>query len=235
MLAKRYAIAATVFNAVQTIIITVITIEKSLLDGELAILGLSLICLLALTTSISFLGCSQLTLLLSYIVCVIYIFVRQYSVCQTENDFDYWRRSSTYYLFTFLMIFIIARVYVEKKRTNFKQKLSMDKMSQLFLSLVRSSRDGIILSSDDEVIFKNKPVNQIFDLKIQLPPEVEEEEVTKLDPSHEASNASVLEDNLIEVLKNVEPDEPQQAYNESSLNEDSDMSQRSLQRTSPRG
>ena len=111
----------------------------------------------------------------------------------------------------------------------------MDKMSQLFLSLVRSSRDGIILSSDDEVIFKNKPVNQIFDLKIQLPPEVEEEEVKKLDPSHEASNASVLEDNLIEVLKNVEPDEPQQAYNESSLNEDSDMSQRSLQRTSPRG
>ena len=35
MLAKRYAIAATVFNSVQTIIITVITIEKSLVDGEL--------------------------------------------------------------------------------------------------------------------------------------------------------------------------------------------------------
>lgn len=53
--------------------------------------------------------------------------------------------------------------------------------------------------------------------------------------SHEASNASVLEDNLIEVLKNVEPDYPQQVYNESSINEDSEMSQRSLQRTSPKG
>ena len=40
----------------------------------------------------------------------------------------------------------------------------MEKQSQLFLSLVRVSHDGIMLSVDEEVVFKNNQVTKTFDL-----------------------------------------------------------------------
>ena len=49
-LARHYIKAATYLNAVQTIIITIATIEKCLAEGDVMDLGASFLCLIALTT-----------------------------------------------------------------------------------------------------------------------------------------------------------------------------------------
>ena len=59
----------------------------------------------------------------------------------------------------------------------------MEKQSQLFLSLVRVSHDGIMLSVDEEVVFKNNQVTKTFDLNCQVlgSNSINEEEVKDLE------------------------------------------------------
>lgn len=77
-------------------------------------------------------------------------------------------------------------------------------MQSLFHSLVRVFHDGIIISHNEDIIFKNKQVNKTFNLKPQLIERQADEEQR----SRETSAASALEnqDNLMDILKSLQPD-----------------------------
>ena len=73
---KRYMTMAMWFNSIATVIVTVGIIERNILDGRSIDSGDSYICIIALVTSISIFGSCQIALLVSYLACQCYIFVR---------------------------------------------------------------------------------------------------------------------------------------------------------------
>lgn len=162
-LAKRSVILSNCFNAVETLITTIFLMEKSLLHDDTEDVELSLPRHVIQIATISLLGANQPMLILSYVLSWIYIVVRSHKMV----EFYMWIRISTYFIVIFSISFILARVYTQKQREAFRQKLQMKQMSQLFLSLVRVFHDGIIISHNEDIIFKNKQVNKTFDLQQQ--------------------------------------------------------------------
>ena len=47
-----------------------------------------------------------------------YIFIRQYFFC--NGNYTFWLRGSTYCAVTFVLMYILARLYVQRQRENFK-------------------------------------------------------------------------------------------------------------------
>ena len=159
-LAKRSLKMVRYFNSIQTIIITIGITEKALSGGDIDDSEIVYIAILALVTSISLLGSCQISLLTSYLICTCYIFIRMFFVYQGDNDYPI--RFSTYYLIALTMVFIIARVYVQRQREMFRQKLQIKQVSKLFQSLVRVYHDGILLTHDSKLVYSNKQLSQIF-------------------------------------------------------------------------
>jgi hypothetical protein len=195
-LAKRSVMLSNCFNAVETLLTTIILMEKSLLHEDSEDVELSLPRHVIQIATISLLGANQPMLILSYVLSWIYIVVRSHSVVELYM----WIRISAYFIVIFAISFILARVYTQMQREAFRQKLQMKQMSQLFLSLVRVFHDGIIISHNEDIIFKNKQVNRTFDLdpqvaraKAESPPDTSEAGVE----SHE---------NLVAVLQGLEPE-----------------------------
>ena len=113
-----------------------------------------------MVTTISMLGTCQVSLIIAYITSVVYIFIRLFFLYTRHHGFAI--RFMTYYVIALTMVFIIARVYVQRQREMFRQKLQIKQVSKLFQSLVRVYHDGILLTHDSKLVYSNKQLSQIF-------------------------------------------------------------------------
>ena len=76
LLSRRFLQVSRYFNSLATIIVIFGTVEKTLIDVTTFNTGFTYILMISLVTSISLLGNCQRSLLLSYLTCSLYIFIR---------------------------------------------------------------------------------------------------------------------------------------------------------------
>ncbi len=107
---------------------------------------------------------------------------------EVQNLYE-WIRTSVYFIIIFSICYVFSRLYTQQQREAFKQKLQLRQMSQLFLGLVRVFHDGIIISHNEEIIFKNSKIGKTFDIK-----------------SGEGESSFDNCNNLMDILKSLEPD-----------------------------
>lgn len=161
LLSRRFLQVSRYFNSLATIIVIFGTVEKTLIDVTTFNTGFTYILMITLVTSISLLGNCQRSLLLSYLTCSLYIFIRQY-FCSIGEEFERMRHS-TYCLITFMLMFILSRLYVMSQRDNFRLSRQSDQLSHLLYSFVRVNPEGILLSHGDKLVYQNDQIPKVFE------------------------------------------------------------------------
>jgi len=152
MASRRYLKVQVLFNAVMTPVVSAFLIEKAVLYNDARELTLALPRQVLQIAVLSLIGSNQIALASSYAIVYAYLAARNHAVLQ----FQEWLRSQTYFMIIFLAIFILAHVHTRYQREGFVRKLQSRQVQALFQGLVGVFHDGILISHNEDVIFKNR-------------------------------------------------------------------------------
>ena len=106
----KYPVLIKYFNAIQTIFVTVSKVEKyCVYSSSNSEVQTWLIVVLAVITFASLIGNCQKSLLCSYVITFVYISLRYYF---NSLNILSWLKVTVYFLISLLMIFVIARMFI---------------------------------------------------------------------------------------------------------------------------
>lgn len=61
-------------------------------------------------------------------------------------------------------IWIFSRIYVTLDRNKFKSRMNKKLLIKMFINLIKTHHDGIIISQGETIILHNNEIHKIFDL-----------------------------------------------------------------------
>jgi hypothetical protein len=102
---------------------------------------------------------SQLDSLLSYLMCMIYLPWRTYY--WIDNSFRH-IKFNLYFGITFVVMYLFSRAYHQRERETFCKMKNQKQLLSLFHNLIKLYHDGIVISTNDNIVLYNKQTAQIF-------------------------------------------------------------------------
>eukprot|EP00347_Sterkiella_histriomuscorum_P017889 403347588 len=120
--------------------------------------------ILGYTASLAYISYCQKTLFFSFVLTYVYLVIRSWYWAQSTF---YFVISIVFFLAAFIFLYILARSFQHLERDKFQQKLNQNQLLKMFHNLIRRNHDGIIITQNDEIVFMNSQINQIFNLDSQ--------------------------------------------------------------------
>ncbi|TNV82855.1 hypothetical protein FGO68_gene13706 [Halteria grandinella] len=150
---------ARYFAIIQTILTVVLSVELNMIlqvrfdqqDGWCLIISL-----LALLSCITYCKAEQLIM---YIALLTYNMARTYHWLPTLTRYA---KFNMYLTLAYLILYIFSRTYMRLVRDRFVHKKNQEQVLNLFQNLLRAYKDGIMLTSGDEIIMFNRAVGDLF-------------------------------------------------------------------------
>ena len=102
---------------------------------------------------------SQLDCLITYILCMIYMVIR--TMYWIEQRFRH-IKFNIYFSLTFAVLYLFSRAYHQRERENFCKMKNQKQLLSLFHNLIKLYHDGIVISTNDNIVLYNKQTAQIF-------------------------------------------------------------------------
>lgn len=119
-----------------------------------------LISILVLVQAITYIGYCQVSLAISYVLIWLYFTIR-FSIDQDINIMIK-VEVSVYFFMTLVAIFAFQRYKLQIRREIFLQKCDTEEILELFHKLMRVYHDGIIVTHNKEIVFKNKQFSDLL-------------------------------------------------------------------------
>eukprot|EP00347_Sterkiella_histriomuscorum_P021684 403333123 len=161
-LSRKYLWISLQITPVQTICMLVVMIECGVLGnptfGQVDLFSV----ITGLIASLSFLSYCQKTLFWTYVICMVFLITRTWLWIDEKMRFY---RFNIYFLTSFTFIYIFSRQMVIKEREKFKRKQNQKQMLQMFQNLMTTHHDGIIITENEDILFFNDQIDNIFDLE----------------------------------------------------------------------
>lgn len=158
--AKRNIYIAKTYASVQTVLLMIFSIELNVLIGSAFEEQDGWCIIIALMTLLSFFICSKSQQILVYVVCLIYNGARTYFWVVT---FGRYIRYNAYMALTFIVVYLFSRMFHQSVREKFIKIKNQHQLLRLFNKLMKAYHEGIILSSNSDIILFNKQTSKIFD------------------------------------------------------------------------
>eukprot|EP00347_Sterkiella_histriomuscorum_P020032 403339357 len=142
---RKYLWISLQITPVQTICMLVVMIECGVLGnptfGQVDLFSV----ITGLIASLSFLSYCQKTLFWTYVICMVFLIARTWFWIDEKMRF--------------------YRQMVIKEREKFKRKQNQKQMLQMFQNLMTTHHDGIIITENEDILFFNDKIDNIFDLE----------------------------------------------------------------------
>lgn len=151
------------FTAIQSVVLIVGVVENKYIndDNENSIHILTaFITFLTILQSMTIIGICQVSLAASYIIIWLYTTLRV--VIGARLDLLTKAKMSSYLFFTLASIFLFQRYNLKLRRDTFLLKLDTKEVFSLVHKIMRFFHDGILITSEKEIIFKNRFFTQLL-------------------------------------------------------------------------
>ncbi|CDW85931.1 sensor kinase [Stylonychia lemnae] len=162
LLAKKFIWIAIYFTHIQSIVVYVSIIESAILGNPLQAQVDGFIVISATLVSVAFISYDQRSILLAY------IFIFAYSMWRTydwiADPFRY-ARFNIFLITTLGIVYIFSRATHLREREKFEQAKKQKQLLKLFHNLIRVYHDGILITKQEEIVYSNKAMRQIFNIK----------------------------------------------------------------------
>eukprot|EP00347_Sterkiella_histriomuscorum_P012315 403369061 len=161
-LARRWKFFAINFTSFQSLILYMAIVEASILGNPTQAQVDGFIIIPGALVSAAYASYDQRTVLFSYFSIMLYSLVRTYS--WINDNFRYAR----FNMFVFIALGIVysfARFSQNRDRERFEQSKNQKQLLRLFHNLIRVYHDGIIITQNQEIVYNNKSVNNVFEIQ----------------------------------------------------------------------
>ncbi|CDW78214.1 multi-sensor hybrid histidine kinase [Stylonychia lemnae] len=118
--------------------------------------------ILGYTASLAYISYCQKTLLFSFLITYCYLIARSWYWAKDLFTFGV---SVGFFLAAFIFIYILARMFQHIERDKFQQKTNQNQLLKMFHNLIRRNHDGIIITQNEEIVFLNSQIFQIFNIE----------------------------------------------------------------------
>jgi hypothetical protein len=105
----------------------------------------------------------QGSILISYIIAVGYNIIRTH---WWMNDTYRYVRYNVFYMFCFGVMYFFSHRINSRERHRFEQERKQKHMLNLFNNLVKAFHDGIIITEMDNIVYKNKQIQSLLEIKL---------------------------------------------------------------------
>ena len=109
--------------------------------------------------SLAFISYNQQSLIISYIIIIIYSFGRSY---HWINDNFRYARFNIFVITMLIVIYIFSRASHKRERKIFEQSNKQKQLLKLFYNLIRVYHDGILITHKEDILYSNKAIDKIF-------------------------------------------------------------------------
>eukprot|EP00347_Sterkiella_histriomuscorum_P013635 403363966 len=161
LLSRKYKFFATQFTNFQSIAIFVAMIEAMILGNPTQASVDGFILIPGILVSAAFASYDQRTVLVSYICIMIYSLVR--TLKWINDDFRY-ARFNIFVVTALGIVYTFARFSQNRDREKFEQVKNQKQLLRLFHNLIKVYHDGILITQNEEIVYNNKAVENIFNI-----------------------------------------------------------------------
>lgn len=121
-------------------------------------------------TAASFIAClstisyNQHYLLLSYLTCTAYSWIRTYFTLGM-SDLPRYFKFNISVVIVLILIYVFSRRVNQTQRVNFIQMKNQSLLINVFSDMIGSFHDGLMITSSEEIVYHNNKLNSIFEVE----------------------------------------------------------------------
>ena len=157
----KYEMMALHLANITSIIIPIFVVENTTAVGDPLERTDGWIVTVAFQALLSTFQYSKRNDLIYYLLIMVYLWLRTYALIQ---PLDRYFLLSVYFMIAYCLIYTFSRTFHQHQRDMFSKMKWQKQLLGLFYNLIKIYHDGILISSNDNIILYNKEISRIFEV-----------------------------------------------------------------------